>query len=62
LAALKVSETQTRYSLIDPQLINAGRNVNDRSQIGIEIPVTGHDKTADGGFTDYCLYDENVIR
>jgi len=59
LAAYKVTETRTRYSLIDPQLKKAGWNLSDRSQIGIEIPVSGYDKTDFAGFSDYCLYDDN---
>ena len=56
----KVSEQETRYSLIDPDLKKAGWNLSDRSQVGFEIPV---DHSLSGevheGITDYCLYRAN---
>ncbi len=54
-----ISEKQTRYSLIDPQLVKAGWNLDDRTQVKFEIPVTNYDKTAVTGFTDYCLYRQD---
>jgi len=30
----KISEQETRYSLIDPQLKKAGWNLSDRTQVG----------------------------
>ncbi len=42
----RVSEQQTRYSLIDPQLKRAGWNLTDRTQIGLEIPVAGYNVIA----------------
>lgn len=54
-----LSETETRYSLIDPQLRRAGWDVYDRTQVRIEVPVAGYDDADDGGFTDYCLYHSN---
>jgi type I restriction enzyme R subunit len=56
LPSFKVSEQETRYSLIDPQLKKAGWNLSYRTQVGYEIPVTNYDKTFVGGFTDFCLY------
>jgi len=56
LPAFKISEQETRYSLIEPQLIKASWNLSDRTQVGFEIPVTNYDKTLVSGFTDYCLY------
>jgi hypothetical protein len=35
----RISEAETRYSIIDPQLKKAGWNVGDRTQVGIEIPA-----------------------
>jgi type I restriction enzyme R subunit len=59
----KISEKETRYSLIDPQLKKAGWNLSDRTQVRFEIPVTNYDKTVVAGFTDYCLYrsDGDII-
>jgi type I site-specific restriction endonuclease len=55
----RISEAETRYSIIDPQLKKAGWNVGDRTQVGIEIPVSGYDTSSRDGFTDYCLYRPN---
>lgn len=55
----KISEQETRYSLIDPQIKKAGWNLSDRTQVGFEIPVIGYDKTVVKGFTDYCFYRDN---
>ena len=41
----KTNELRTRSSLIDPALKRAGWNVNDRTQVGLEIPVDGYDKS-----------------
>lgn len=59
MSPLKVTEAQTRYSLIDPQLAKAGWNLSDRTQVAFEIPVAGYDGSASEGFTDYCLYRSN---
>ncbi|MGQ0601708.1 MAG: type I restriction endonuclease subunit R [Anaerolineales bacterium] len=40
------NEAKTRLKLIDPALHKAGWNVNDRSQVGLEIPVDGFDPQA----------------
>ncbi|MBU2584538.1 MAG: DEAD/DEAH box helicase family protein, partial [Bacteroidetes bacterium] len=55
----RLKESETRYSLIDPQLKKAGWNLSDRIQVGFEIPVQNYDKTRVTGFTDYCLYRAN---
>jgi type I restriction enzyme, R subunit len=55
----RVSEAQTRYSLIDPQLRKAGWNLADRTQVAAEIPVAGYDASPLEGVTDYCLYRPN---
>lgn len=55
----RISEAQTRYNYIDPQLEKAGWNLNDHTQVGFEIPVDGYDRTIIEGITDYCLYREN---
>jgi type I restriction enzyme R subunit len=52
----KITEAETRYSLIDHQLAKAGWNLADRTQVGIEIPVDGYDATPLQGITDYCFY------
>ncbi len=59
LALLKVSEKETRFSIINPLIAKAGWNLNDHTQIGFEIPVQNYDKTQVTGFTDYCLYRAN---
>lgn len=59
MTAYRVSEAETRYSLIDPQLKRVGWNLHDRSQVGIEIPVAGYDASPSEGITDYCLYRAN---
>ncbi|WP_019498340.1 DEAD/DEAH box helicase family protein [Pseudanabaena sp. PCC 6802] len=53
------NESRTRQDLIDPALVRAGWNLNDRSQIGFEIPVDGYDAEPWNGVTDYCLYLPN---
>ena len=55
----RVSEQQTRNTLIDPQLKTAGWNISDHRQVGFEIPVLNYDKSFVYGFTDYCLFREN---
>ena len=55
----RISEAQTRYNLIDPQLKKAGWNLLDHTQVGLEIPVSGYDATPLEGITDYCLYHPN---
>jgi len=35
----RVSEKESRYNLIDPQLRKAEWNLTDRTQVGLEIPV-----------------------
>ena len=55
----RVSEQQTRNTLIDPQLKAAGWNLYDHTQVNTEIPVLNYDNTIVNGFTDYCLFREN---
>jgi type I site-specific restriction endonuclease len=55
-STLSLNEARSRYILIDPALRNAGWNLNDRTQIGFEIPVDGYDAEPWNGVTDYCLY------
>ena len=51
------NESQTRALLIDPLLREAGWRLDDKTQVGIEIPVDGYDKEPWNGITDYCLFD-----
>jgi predicted type IV restriction endonuclease len=44
--ASSLNEGQARYILIDPTLRGAGWNLEDRTQVGFEIPVDGYDATA----------------
>ncbi|MFM7855300.1 MAG: DEAD/DEAH box helicase family protein, partial [Flammeovirgaceae bacterium] len=39
-----LSESQTRYNLIDPQLVKAGWNLSDRTQVWFEVPVEDSDQ------------------
>ncbi len=55
----QLNEADTRYNLIDPQLVKAGWNLADRRSVGFEIPVDGYDAAPINGITDYCLYREN---
>ena len=38
-----LNEAQARYVIIDPALRDAGWNLDDRAQVGFEIPVDGYD-------------------
>jgi hypothetical protein len=51
-----LNEARTRYILIDPALTKAGWNLEDRTQVGLEIPVDGYDAEPWNGVTDYCFY------
>ncbi len=51
-----MSEAETRYNLIDPEIKKACWNLDDRSQVRSEIPVDGYDASPVNGFADYCLY------
>lgn len=53
------NEKTTRNELIDPRLKAVGWNLDDRSQVGLEIPVDGYDAESWNGVTDYCLYLAN---
>ena len=59
MSPYRISEAETRYSLIDPQLQRAEWNIVDHTQVQTEIPVAGYDATPSPGFTDYCLYRTN---
>src|SRR6266513_1131968 len=52
-----ITESETRYTLINPQLQAAGWRLADRSLVRFEIPVDGYDAEPWNGVTDYCLYD-----
>jgi type I restriction enzyme R subunit len=54
-----LNESQTRYNLIDPLIEKAGWNLNDRTQVGFEIPIDGYEVAAVNGITDYVLLREN---
>ena len=41
--ASSLNEGQARYILIDPALTSADWNLDDRMQVGFEIPVDGYD-------------------
>lgn len=54
--ASSLNEGQAGYILIDPALREAGWTFEDRTQVGLEIPVDGYDAAPWNGVTDYCLY------
>ena len=54
---LSLNEGQARYILIDPALRGAGWNLDDRTQVGFEVPVDGYDAEPWNGVTDYVLHD-----
>ena len=54
---LLLNEGQARYILIDPALRGAGWNLDDRTQVGFEVPVDGYDAEPWNGVTDYVLHD-----
>ena len=54
---MDLNESQTRATLINPQLADAQWKLSDRTQVRFEVPVTGYDPAPWNGFTDYCLYD-----
>lgn len=56
---LTLNEGQARYLLIDPGLKAAGWSLDDRTQVGFEVPVDGYDAEPWNGVTDYCLYDSS---
>lgn len=49
-SALSFNEGQARYILIDPALRDAGWNLEDRTQVGFEIPVDGYERPIVGNF------------
>src|SRR5690349_10862240 len=54
---LSLSESQTRATLINPQLVAAGWRLADRTQVRFEVPVQGYDPSPWNGYTDFSLYD-----
>lgn len=53
------SEAQTRKEDIDPKIAAAGWNLNNKTQVDIEIPVDGYDAEPWNGISDYILKREN---
>lgn len=53
---MTLNEARTRALHIDPQLRAAGWNLNDRTQVRLEVPVDGYNAEPWNGVTDYCLY------
>lgn len=52
-----LNEGQARYLLIDPALRDARWKLEDRTQVGFEVPVDGYDAEPWNGVTDYVLHD-----
>ena len=57
--SMSYSEAKTRKDLIDPTIQRAGWNLNNQTQVDIEIPVDGYNATPWNGITDYVLFREN---
>jgi len=53
------NEARTRKELIDPALRQAGWDMTNPAEVGIEIPVDGYDAEPWNGITDYCLFQPN---
>lgn len=53
---LSLNEAQARYLLIDPALVRAGWNLDDRTQVRFEVPVDGYDAEPWNGAIDYYVY------
>jgi type I site-specific restriction endonuclease len=54
---LSFNEGEARFILIDPALRSAGWGLDDRTQVGFEVPVDGYDAEPWNGVTDYVLHD-----
>ncbi len=54
-----LNESQTRHNLIDPEIAKVGWNLADRTSVGFEIPVEGHNASHQNGITDYYLFRTN---
>ena len=50
---MALNESQTRSQFIDPLLREADWRLNDRSQVGFEIPVDGYDAEPWNGVTEW---------
>ncbi len=59
-AMTQPSEARTWRDKIDSALQAAGWDLDNRAQVGFEIPVDGYDAEPWNGITDYSLYRSNV--
>lgn len=57
--SLQWSEAKTRALLIDAMLSQAGWDVKDPKQVGIEVEVEYQDTASGKGYVDYVLWGEN---
>lgn len=57
--SLQWNEAKTRALLIDAMLIQAGWDVKNKDQVGIEFEVKFPDNASGKGFADYVLWDDN---
>ncbi|MCX6143331.1 MAG: hypothetical protein NTZ35_08935 [Ignavibacteriales bacterium] len=51
-----ISESKTRYSIIDPQVKKAGWNLSERAQVAFEILVAEYDGSVSESFADYFVH------
>ena len=49
---MSLTESQTRATLINPQLEAAEWKLGDRTQVRFEVPVAGYDSAPSPGITD----------
>lgn len=59
LNELNFTEEETRKTLIDQQLADAGWNVKDSNSVGIEVDVNHQPTESSVGQADYILYDDS---
>lgn len=54
-----MNEAQTRKQLIDLQLADAGWDVGDSQQVGLEVMVDGQPTSSKTGYVDYVLWGDD---
>lgn len=57
--SLEWDENKTRQLLIDSQLAQAGWDINNPDNVGIEVKVSHQPTTSGTGYIDYVLWDDN---
>lgn len=57
--SLQWNEAKTRALMIDTMLLQAGWDVKDKNQVGIEVEVDFPDNKSGKGYADYVLWGDN---